>query len=141
MFESFFQSKLGPLVLRGALGLFCTYHGFLKITYQGGMAWAAELAVPWQLMIAWGGFAAGLMLLVGLRCRLAAAIALGVTLGLVLWRHGWGTWRLPVTSLEPTVLISLVSLAVACIGAGEWSLDARGGAAGGRAPRKGRLAA
>lgn len=138
MFEVFFRDKLAPLALRLALGTVFAAHGYAKIMANGGTAWTSGLSVPWQLLIAWGEFAAGLSLLVGFRCRAAAATALLLTLSTLLWRQGWNVVQLPLTALEPTFLLLALTVAVLLLGAGEISLDARGGkgSVGSRTTRK-----
>jgi uncharacterized membrane protein YphA (DoxX/SURF4 family) len=124
--EAFCREKLGPLTLRLALGSVCVYHGFLKIMAAGGTAWQPGLPAAWQAALAWGEFAAGLAILVGLHCRPAAAAVLALTVGTLLWWQGWGALRLPLRTLEPFVLLALLSLSLLFLGAGELSLDRRG---------------
>jgi uncharacterized membrane protein YphA (DoxX/SURF4 family) len=126
--EAFCKDKLGPFVLRLALGLVCAYHGYVKIMANGGTTWSPNLTVGWQLFVAWGEFVAGLAILLGFRCRLAAGMVLSLLIGLLLWTQGWRVWRLPIQSLETTVLFFLTGMAVLFVGAGELSLDRRGGA-------------
>ena len=130
MFEAFCREKLGPLVLRLALGLTCVYHGFLKIMAAGGTAWSPGLGVGWQLLIAWTEFGAGLAILAGLYCRLAALAMLAVTAGTWVWWQGWGLFTLPLATLEPFLVLVLAGLALLLLGAGELSLDGRGGGRG-----------
>lgn len=137
MFESFCKEKLGPLALRLAVGFVCVYHGFLKIMAAGGTAWSPGLAVGWQLLLSWGEFAAGLAILFGLYCRLAAAAVLTLTVSSLLLWQGWNTFQLPLRSLEPFILLLLVSLALLFVGPGELSLDRRSG--GGGKPSSGRM--
>lgn len=127
MFEAYCREKLGPLALRLALGLVCVYHGYLKIMAAGGTTWYPGLAVGWQLLIAWGEFSAGLAILVGFRCRLAAALVLGLTGGTLAWWQGWDMLKLPLPTLEPVVMILLMGLALLFLGAGELSVDGRTG--------------
>lgn len=141
MFEVFFRDKLAPLALRLALGLLFAYHGYLKIMANGGTNWTTGLAVPWQLLIAWGEFSAGLAVLLGFRCRLATTAALVLTAGTLLWWHGWGLFRLPLTSLEPTLLLLMMGVSLILLGGGELSLDARGGGRGSPGTRPSRKAA
>lgn len=138
MFEAFCKDKLAPLALRLALGLICAEHGYLKIMAAGGTNWSPGLGTGWQLLIAWGEFAAGLAILVGFRCRIFAGLALALTSGSLVWFQGWGLLHLPFRSLEPTVLLLVSALAVLFLGAGELSVDARssGNAAGPRLSRK-----
>lgn len=127
MFETYCKDKLAPLTLRLALGLFCVYHGYLKIQAGGGAAWYPGLPKGWQLAIAWGEFAAGLAILFGFRCRLAAAAALAISVGTFLWWQGWNALRLPLPTVEPLILILLVAVALVFMGAGGLSLDGRNG--------------
>jgi uncharacterized membrane protein YphA (DoxX/SURF4 family) len=129
VFEQFCKDKLAPMALRLALGLVCVYHGFLKIMAAGGTAWHTELPVGWQLLLAWAEFAAGLAILIGFRCRAAAAIVLALTGGTLIWWQGWKVLHLPIQTLEPSILLLLVSLALLFLGAGELSVDARGAGA------------
>lgn len=133
MFEAYCREKLAPLALRVALGFVCVYHGFLKIMATGGMAWSTGLPVGWQLIIAWSELGAGLAILLGLYCRLAALVMLAVTAGTWLWRQGWHLLALPLTTLEPFLVLLLAGLALLFLGAGDLSLDGRGGRRGGAA--------
>jgi uncharacterized membrane protein YphA (DoxX/SURF4 family) len=133
MFEQFFKDKLGPLMLRLALGLVCVYHGYVKIMAAGGTSWLPVLPVGWQIAIAWGEFSAGLAILAGFRCRLAAAVVLALTAGMLLWRHRPDLFALPLRVLEPTVIVLLMGLALLFLGAGELSVDGRGAKGGGAA--------
>lgn len=131
MFEAFFREKLGPLALRLALGSACVYHGFLKIMAHGGAWWTSGMPTGLQMAIAWGEFVAGIAILIGFYCRWAAVMALVVTIGTLAWWHGWGLFHLPLKTLEPTIMLTLVSLSLVFQGAGEISLDARGGSSKG----------
>lgn len=137
MLEAFFKDKLGPFTLRLALGLVCVYHGFLKIMVEGGTAWNPGLSLGWQLALSWGEFAGGLAILAGLCCRWAATLILVVTAANVAVSQGWAVFRLPLRNLEPLILIALIGLSVLFLGAGELSLDKRGGkSSSSKAPRK-----
>ncbi|HEV3256561.1 MAG TPA: DoxX family protein [Gemmataceae bacterium] len=127
MFEAFCKEKLGPLSLRLALGSACVYHGYLRIMVAGGTAWYPSWPVGWQLLIAWGEFGAGLAILLGFRCRVAAALVLAITAGTLAWWQGWNALHLPLRTLEPTVLLLLLGLALVFVGAGGLSLDSRSG--------------
>jgi uncharacterized membrane protein YphA (DoxX/SURF4 family) len=126
VFEAFFREKMGPLALRLALGLVLVTHGFVKITAAGGMSWTQGLSTGWQLFIAWGELVSGVAILAGFRCRIFAALALGLTAGTFVWWQGWNIFHLPLRTLEPTAMLLLLSLALCCLGAGELSLDGRG---------------
>jgi uncharacterized membrane protein YphA (DoxX/SURF4 family) len=131
VFESFFKEKLAPLALRLGLGLVCVYHGYLKIMASGGTAWWPALPTGWQLLIAWGEFVAGLAILAGFRCRWAAMAVLALTGGMLGWVHGGNVLHLPLPTLEPTLLLLFVGLALLFLGAGDLSLDARSSGQGG----------
>ena len=132
VFEAFCRDKLAPLTLRLALGLFCIYHGYIKIMANGGTTWNPNLTVAWQLFVAWSEFASGLAILLGFRCRLAAGVVLALFAGLLIWSQGWIFWRLPIQSLETTILLLLTGLSLLFLGAGEISLDRRGTGNGAR---------
>ncbi len=127
VFENHFREKIGPLVLRLALGLVCVYHGFAKIQANGGTNWAPDLHVLWQLTIAWGEFGAGMAILVGLYCRWAAAAALLLSVGTLLWFHGARVFSQPIASLESRFLVVLCSVALLCLGGGAWAVSAPAG--------------
>jgi uncharacterized membrane protein YphA (DoxX/SURF4 family) len=127
VFESFLKEKLAPLTLRLALGLVCIYHGFVKIMSNGGMTWHLTMPVVWQLAIAWAEFAAGLAILLGFRCRWAAAVALTALIATQAWSLGWGILQQPLRSLEPTGVLVLVAVSLLFLGAGELSIDGRAG--------------
>jgi uncharacterized membrane protein YphA (DoxX/SURF4 family) len=126
VFESYCKENLGPLALRLALGFVCVYHGYVKIMASGGTTWYPGMPVVWQLLIAWGEFGAGLAILLGFRCRLAAALVVALTMGTLMWFQGWHLFQMPLHSLEPTVLLVLMGLALLFLGAGELSVDSRG---------------
>lgn len=138
MFEAYCREKLAPLTLRLALGLVSAYHGYLKIMANGGTSWQPGLPTSWQVVLAWGEFAAGLMILFGFHCRLAALSVLVISVGVPAWWQGPGVLRLPLHSLEPTFLLLLLSLGLLFLGAGGLSLDGRGGGAssGGKGHKK-----
>jgi len=140
VFEAFFKDKLAPLTLRLALAFVCLYHGFSKIMLTGGLNWNPSLPVGWQFLIAWGEFGCGAAILLGFWCRSAAAVVVGLIIGNIAWQYGARVFSLPLRSLEPTVLLLLVGLALLFLGAGELSLDARAGGSGssggGKSPRK-----
>jgi len=121
--ESFCKEKLAPLALRLALGLFCAYHGYLKIMAAGGTAWNPSLPVGWQVLLSWGEFLAGVALLLGFRCRISAFLILALTSGTLLWFQGGHVIRLPWQSLEQPLLILLSTLALLFLGAGDLSID------------------
>jgi uncharacterized membrane protein YphA (DoxX/SURF4 family) len=141
VFEAFLKEKLAPLVLRLALGLVCVYHGFMKITANGGMTWHLLLPTVWQLAIAWGEFGAGLAILVGFRCRWAAALALAALGVTQVLSQGWNPLHQPLRSLEPTYVLLLVAVSLLFLGAGELSVDGRGSGRAGSSPARRKQAA
>jgi putative oxidoreductase len=136
VFEAFCKEKLAPLFLRLALGSVCVYHGYLKIRADGGTTWSPGLPTGWQLALAWGEFAGGLAILVGFRCRLAAAVVLAFMLGLIAWWQGWTVFQQPFRSLEQTFLLILIGFALLFLGAGELSVDGRSSGKGTMKPAR-----
>jgi uncharacterized membrane protein YphA (DoxX/SURF4 family) len=133
LIEAFCKEKLGPLALRLAVGLFCAYHGYLKIMASGGTAWNPAWPVALQVLISWAEFSAGVAILLGFRCRLAASVILVLTAGMLLWAQGWKVLSVPLHNLELTLLLLLSGLALLFLGAGQLSLDARSGGKSARA--------
>jgi uncharacterized membrane protein YphA (DoxX/SURF4 family) len=125
VFETFCREKLGPLALRVALGLFCVYSGYLKIMAAGGTTWYPSMPVFWQVVISWAEFCAGVAVLIGFRCRLAAMVIVLLTAGMPIWSYGWRLLQLHIRDLQMTLLLVLTGLALLFLGAGGISLDAR----------------
>jgi putative oxidoreductase len=130
VFETHFREKIGPFILRLALGLVCVYHGFAKIQSNGGAAWTPELGTGWQLAIAWGEFGAGLAIIVGLYSRWAAGVILLVSVGTLAWFQGTKLFSQSLASLEPRFLVILCSLALVCLGGGSWAVSPSAGGKG-----------
>jgi uncharacterized membrane protein YphA (DoxX/SURF4 family) len=141
VFEAFLKEKLAPLTLRLALGLVCVYHGFIKIMSNGGMTWHLTMPTVWQLAIAWAEFAAGLAILLGFRCRWAAALALVALAGSQFWSQSWSPLHQSLRILEPTYVLLLVAVSLLFMGAGEISVDARGGSRSGNGAARKKQAA
>jgi uncharacterized membrane protein YphA (DoxX/SURF4 family) len=129
VFDTFFREKLAPLTLRLAVGLVCVYHGFTKIMANGGLTWNASMPTHWQAIFAWAEFSAGVAILLGFRCRLAATTVLALLVSSLLWSQGWNVLNMPLGRLEPILLMALVGLSLLFLGAGDLSLDARSGGA------------
>ena len=125
MFEAFCKEKLGPLALRLAVGVFCVYHGYLKIMAAGGTAWHPGWPVGWQVALAWAEFTAGVAIILGFRCRIAGLVVLLLVASDVVWNEGRRVLHLPPRTLEMILLLLLTALALVCVGAGGLSLDGR----------------
>lgn len=128
MFEAYCKDKLGPLVLRLAVGIICIGHGYLKIMSNGGTTWLPGTHVAWQLFIAWGEFGAGLAMLVGFRCRIAAGLALLLNIGTLIWVQGRQLLDQPLRSFEMSYLLIFSTLALLFLGSGGLAVDGDAGA-------------
>src|SRR5581483_7430010 len=92
-----------------------------------GTAWHPGWPVGWQVLIAWAEFVAGVAILFGFRCRIAAVVLVVVTAGVLAWSRGRHLLETPLQNLELAFLLLLAALALLFSGAGELSIDARGG--------------
>lgn len=125
--------NLGLLMLRLCLGLFVAAHGYNKFfgggRIPGTARWFGSMGMKWPkaqaLLAACTEIGAGLLMAVGLLTPLAAAglIALMiVAIYTVHWKVGFYVFK-PNQGWEYCGMIAIASLAVATIGAGEWSVD------------------
>lgn len=126
-------ANLGLLALRVAIGVTMVAHGYNHIWRGGKIAgtggWFESLGMKPGKLHAWLAsvteLGAGAMLIVGLLTPLAAGGCAGVML--VAWitnhrKNGFFIFR-PGEGYEYVMNLFVASLALACIGAGEWSLD------------------
>lgn len=127
------QFNLAQLILRLTLGLFLAVHGYNKIFGGGGLkgtaGWFGAIGMKWpalQARLAAGTeLGAGLLLAAGLLTPYAAAGVIGVML-VAIWvahrKNGFFIFNKD-QGWEYCATIALAALAVATVGAGEWSLD------------------
>ena len=119
----------GALVLRLAIGLSMAVHGYEKVIPHGALHhhahYIATLGIPYWLgyVSAWTEFAGGILLLIGLFTRLAAAfvaINLLVALFTVGIHQGFGIYN---------YILALATIATTLVfyGSGALSLDRRFG--------------
>lgn len=143
-FDARLASYSSPFLslFRIVAGLLYTLHGTSKLF---GWPYGEAVAVgSWPMW--WAGlieFVAGLLITIGLFTRIAAFIASGEMAVAYFWRH-WPPLDGPPTSFWPSenggevvLLFCFGFLAIAALGAGAWSVDARrgthvGGAVAGR---------
>ena len=122
-------AKFGPTLLRVALGvIFIAHSAYLKVvlyTVPGTVDYFQSIGLPGLLAYAViaAEIAGGVLLIVGVRVREAAAVLTVVSLGAV-WAHagaGWlftnagGGWEYPL-------LLAVASAAQVLLGAGAYSL-------------------
>jgi putative oxidoreductase len=144
---------VGLLILRLAGLYLAISHGWSKVAglasgQDGFVKGTAELGFPMPVLFAWvaalSEFLGGLLVTVGLGTRVAAAFAASTMAVAAFGRHhahgrllnalgiapvsdevlkGWGNPELALIYL-------LVFVAIACLGPGQWALDARFGRKG-----------
>jgi putative oxidoreductase len=125
--------NLGLLLLRLCLGLFLAYHGYNKFFGGGRIAgttgWFASMGMKWPraqaLLAASTEVGAGVMFAAGFLTPLAAAGIIGVMVVAIVtshWKVGFFIFK-PNQGWEYCATIAIGALAVATIGAGEWSID------------------
>ena len=121
------------LVLRATVGVVMLAHGINHIVGGGKIGgtagWFESLGMRPGVLHAWLAsiteVVAGVMLVVGVATSLAAAGALGVMLVAWITNHrgnGFFIFR-PGEGWEYVMTLSLVSVAIGGLGAGEWSID------------------
>jgi len=126
------ESELGPLLVRLALGPMLVMHGANKLWGRGGLAgttrwfeaiglrpaaWHARLATVTEIV-------AGTLVTVGLFTTPAAAAYVGLMLVAIWTDHRGKGYFVFRGGYEYALVIALVAVGLAALGAGGWSLDA-----------------
>lgn len=125
--------NLGLLMLRLCLGLFLACHGYNKFFGGGRIAgtagWFGSMGMKWPkqqaILAASTEIGAGVLFALGLFTPLAAAGIIAVMLVAIYtchWKVGFFIFK-PNQGWEYCATIAIGALAVATIGAGEWSID------------------
>lgn len=127
-------ADLGLLALRSAVGLTMCAHGYNHVwgggKIKGTARWFESLGMKPGILHAWLAsiteLVAGALLVLGLLTPLAAGGCAGVML--VAWitnhrKNGFFIFR-PGEGWEYVMNLAVATLALAAIGAGQWSLDA-----------------
>lgn len=136
--------KLKPLallLLRLAMGVVFIYHGYPKLfgNIRGTMTGFEHMGFPSYFAVIAGvlEFFGGCLLIAGLFARIAGLLLAGEMV-VALWRvHGMFTNPMAVHNYELPMMMAASGFAIACIGAGAFSLDrAIYGARSGRSTRK-----
>jgi putative oxidoreductase len=128
------QQNLGLLVLRVSLGVTMIAHGYNHIWRGGKIAgtagWFESLGMKPGKLHAWLAsateLAAGAALILGLLTPFAAGALIGTMLVAFITNHlhaGFFVFRRPTEGWEYLMNLVAALIAVACLGAGEWSLD------------------
>lgn len=135
MVQNAARSDLALLVLRLAVGVTFLLHGYPKVAggVPGFAGFLANLQFPAPGLLAWGvallEFLGGLALILGLFTRPVAvlfALEMLVTTLRVKVPRGVGFIGVNTTGWELDVLLLASAVALALLGPGSWSLDARG---------------
>ena len=126
-------ANLGLLALRVVIGVTMIAHGYNHV-WRGGKIpgtgrWFESLGMRPGVLHAWLAsvteLGAGALLILGLLHPFAAGACAGVMLVALITNHlknGFFIFR-PGEGYEYVLNLAVASLALACIGAGEWSLD------------------
>jgi len=125
---------LGSFLLRVGLAVIFIFHGYLKLSQEGGRAWTESLDGNVQMAVAWGETICGVALLVGLLSRLAAVGLVVIMVGAIVVQTGRYDFiyvgdfpranpsRIP-TGAEYNFALIVMCLAVVAIGSGVFSID------------------
>jgi putative oxidoreductase len=127
------QMNLGLLLLRVAVGGTMMAHGYNHVFRGGKIAgtgrWFESLGMKPGKLHAWLAsgteLAAGAALVVGLLTPLAAGACAGVMLVALIANHrknGFFIFR-PGEGYEYVLNLAVACIAIACLGAGQWSID------------------
>ena len=127
------SAALGLLLLRVMVGVVMLAHGINHVFLGGKIAgvtrWFASMGMRPAAFHAWLAslveIVGGAMLIVGFLTPLAAAATLGVMTVAFIINHrknGFFIFR-PGEGYEYVLTLGVVSLAIAMLGAGEWSVD------------------
>jgi putative oxidoreductase len=122
--------KLSPaalLLLRAALGIVFLFHGYPKlfVNTHGAMQAFEHMGLPTYFAVISGvlEFFGGCLLLAGLFTRVAALLLAGEMV-VALWRvHHMFSEPMRVGSYEFPMVLAASAFALACLGAGEISID------------------
>lgn len=118
---------LGLLILRIGLGIVFIAHGWMKIRNPSQWAQNMGLAPIFGILVSIGEFFGGLGILFGFLTQIAALGPLLVMLGalryhIFVWKHKF--INLEDDSWEYPFFLAVAALAIALLGAGEYSIDA-----------------
>jgi putative oxidoreductase len=128
------QINLGLLILRVAVGVTMLAHGYNHV-FRGGRIpgtgrWFESLGMKPGVLHAWLASAtelvAGTALLVGLLTPVAAGAIAGTMIVAWITNHrdaGFFVFRRPTEGWEYVMNLTAACFAIACLGAGDWSLD------------------
>ena len=121
----------GLLLIRLALGIVFTLHGWMKLTVfgvAGTAGFLAQLGVPFPsvnaVVLIAVELVCGLLLALGAGTRLIGALLAFSMFVATVAAHGANGFFLP-SGYEFTLTLTLVTLAIVLTGAGRYSLDAR----------------
>jgi putative oxidoreductase len=120
-------SPLALLLLRAAIGIVFLFHGYPKlfVNAHGAMQGFEHMGFPTYFAVISGvlEFFGGCMLLAGLFTRVAALLLAGEMV-IALWRvHHMFSEPMKVGAYEFPMVLAAGAFALACLGAGEISVD------------------
>jgi putative oxidoreductase len=125
MIEGVISRTFAPLLLRAALAAVFIYHGLDKVSPDKGYgtSWHPDLAMPLQVLIAWGELLGGVAVALGILTRYAAIGLIIIMIGAIVTVHGKHGFGMQSGGYEYNFVLILVAGALALSGPGTFSLD------------------
>ena len=129
MLESVAVRVFVPILLRFALAAVFIYHGLGKVSPEAnyGVSWGDKMPNPppklIQLLVAWGEVLGGAACALGILTRFAALGLAAIMVGAIVTVHATKGFGLEGGGYEYNLVLIVVCLSLALLGAGTLSLD------------------
>jgi putative oxidoreductase len=118
-----------PILLRFALAAVFIYHGLGKVGPEAnfGFSWGDKMPDPppkvVQVLVAWGEVLGGAACALGILTRIAALGLAAIMVGAIVTVHGPHGFSMEHSGYEYNLVLIVVCLSLALLGAGTISLD------------------